>query len=131
MTTAEVIRAYFHAFNAGNPEGIFALLAEDVIHDINEGASEVGIDKFRAFKAHMDRCYKEQILNLQVWEDGERGASELIVKGSYIETDSTLPEATGQSYTIPAAAFFEVRDGKIIRVTSYYNLRGWLAAIGG
>lgn len=130
MTTAEAIRAYFAAFNANDPEGIFALLDENVVHEINEGPTEVGLEAFRRFKAHMDRCYREQILDLQVWEDGQRGASEFTVEGAYIATDAPLPEATGQTYTISAAAFFTVRGGKIVKVTSYYNLRGWLQAIG-
>ena len=129
MGTAAAIRAYFEAFNNNDPEAIFALLHPDVAHDINEGSTEVGIQAFRDFKAHMDRCYKEQIVDLQVWEDGTRGASEFKVNGSYIQTDGDLPAATGQSYSIPAAAFFDVVDGKITRITSYYNLKAWIAAI--
>ncbi len=131
MTTSELIHAYFDAFNRHDAEGMLALLSEDVIHDINEGGREVGKDKFRAFKAHMDRCYREQITELVVMENGAFGAAEFLCSGEYLATDSGLPEATGQKYAIPAAAFFECRNGQIIRVTSYYNLRQWIAAVGG
>jgi len=131
MTTAELIHAYFDAFNRHDAEGMLELLSEDVIHDINEGGREVGKDKFRAFKAHMDRCYREQITELVVMENGSFGAAEFLCSGEYLATDSGLPEATGQKYAIPAAAFFESRNGQIIRVTSYYNLRQWIAAVGG
>lgn len=129
LTTAQAIACYFEAFNAKQVSNLLDLLDEDVVHDINEGGTEVGRDAFAAFKAHMDECYNEQIADLQIWEDGERGASEFTVNGTYIKTDSGLPEATGQAYSIPAAAFFVVKHGKITRITSYYNLRGWIQAI--
>jgi steroid delta-isomerase-like uncharacterized protein len=127
--TESLIRAYFDAFNRHDAEGMLATLAEDVVHDINEGEREVGKDAFRRFKAHMDECYREQIVDLVVMTNGARGAAEFTVQGEYIKQDGDLPAATGQRYAIPCAAFFEVRDGQIVRVTSYYNLRGWIAAI--
>lgn len=127
--TESLIRAYFDAFNRHDAEGMLATLADDVVHDINEGGTEVGKDAFRKFKAHMDDCYREQIKDLVVMVTGNRGAVEFTCEGEYLKTDGSLPDAHGQRYAIPAAAFFEVRDGKIGRVTSYYNLRGWIAAI--
>ena len=127
--TERLIRAYFDAFNANDPERLLATLADDVAHDINEGPTEVGIDTFRRFKAHMDECYQEKIVDLVVMTSGERGAAEFAVEGRYIKTDGPLPTATGQRYFIPAAALFTVQNGKISRVTSYYNLKGWIAVI--
>lgn len=131
MSTYELIEAYFANFNAHDAEGMLSLLSDDVVHDINEGHREVGKDKFRAFKAHMDECYREQISDLVVMTNGDRGAAEFTCSGTYMKTDSGLPEANGQTYAIPAAAFFEVSDGKISRVTSYYSLSGWMSAVGG
>jgi steroid delta-isomerase-like uncharacterized protein len=127
--TEQLIRAYFDAFNAHDAEALLSTLADDVVHDINEGPQEIGIDKFRAFKAHMDRTYREHIHDLVVMVNGERGAAEFMCEGTYLVTDGELPAASGQTYNIPAAAFFTVRDGKIQRVTSYYNLRQWIASI--
>jgi steroid delta-isomerase-like uncharacterized protein len=41
-----------------------------------------------------------------------------------------LPEATGQTYHLRVGAFFEARDGRITRVTNYYNLQSWLRMVG-
>lgn len=128
---SDLIRAYFDAFNQHDADGMLATLADDVAHDINEGGREVGKAAFRAFKAHMDDCYREQIRDLVIFENGTRGAAEFVVEGEYLKTDEGLPEATGQKYAIPCAAFFEEKDGKLVRVTSYYNLQGWIQAIGG
>jgi steroid delta-isomerase-like uncharacterized protein len=57
------------------------------------------------------------------------------VEGRYIATDPSLPPGTpparGQSYRLAAGAFFDLRDGRIARVTNYYNLTAWIRAIGG
>lgn len=127
--TEALMRAYFDAFNRHDLEGMLATLSNDVIHDINEGGREVGIEAFRKFKTHMDACYREQIVNPIFMIGGNHGTTEFTVEGEYIGTDAGLPEATGQKYSVPAAAIFEVTDGKISRVTSYYNLRAWIAAI--
>lgn len=127
--TESLIQTYFDAFNRHDAEGMLATLAEDVAHDINEGGREVGKDAFRRFKAHMDECYREQIRDLAIMTNGNRGAAEFTVEGEYIKKDGDLPEANGQRYSIPCAAFFEVDGEKITRVTSYYNLRAWTAAI--
>lgn len=124
-----LIRAYFDAFNRHDLEGMLDTLADDVIHDVNEGGREVGKDAFRRFKEHMDLCYREQITDLVVMTIGDRGAAEFTCSGEYLATDGPLPEARGQKYAIPAAAFFECANGKITRVTSYYNLKGWIEAI--
>lgn len=124
-----LITVYFDAFNRGDVEGQLATLHPEIEHDINEGSTEVGLEAFRKFKAHMDSCYREQIRDLVVMGNGPRGAAEFIVDGEYIATDAGLPEATGQRYSIRAAIFAEEREGKIGRMTSYYNLKGWIAAI--
>lgn len=127
-----MIKTYYAAFNAGDRETMFSLLADDVVHDLNQGGSEVGLDTFRAFMVRMDRCYKETLEDIVIFEsvDGSRAAAEFNVRGEYLSTDEGLPEANGQTYLIPAGAFFTLRDGKIARVTMYYNLQEWLRQIG-
>jgi len=127
--TERLIREYFDAFNRHDAEALLATLSDDVVHDINEGATETGIEAFRRFKAHMDETYREQITDLVVMTSGDLGAAEFTCSGTYLKTDGPLPEATGQTYSISAAAFFTVTGEKIVRVTSYYNLKGWLEAI--
>ena len=126
-TTRTLIESYYATFNAGNRENFLALLTDDVIHDINQGGSEKGKHAFRVFLERMDRCYKENIADIVVLvnEDGTRAAAEFTVHGKYLSTDDGLPEATGQTYVIPAGAFFTLRDGKVARISNYYNLPEW------
>lgn len=128
----EVVLSYYAAFNRGDAEAMLALLAEDVRHDINQGGSEHGIEAFRAFLARMARCYREQLRDIVVTstQDGCRAAAEYVVQGEYLQADAGLPPARGQRYVLPGGAFFELREGRIARVTNYYNLQDWLAQVG-
>ncbi|PHK95964.1 isopropylmalate/homocitrate/citramalate synthase [Pseudoroseomonas rhizosphaerae] len=131
--TETLIRSYYDAFNAGDVEGMLALLTEDVAHDINQGARETGVPAFRAFMARMNAHYREQLRDVvvMVGENGTRAAAEFTVHGTYLATDAGLPEARGQAYVLPAGAFFEVREGRIARVSNHYNLADWIAQVGG
>jgi steroid delta-isomerase-like uncharacterized protein len=124
---------YYTAFNSGDWEGMLACLSDDVAHDINQGARQVGKDAFRSFLAHMERCYAEQLhdLVLMASTHGTRGSAEFVVHGQYLTTDDGLPEATGQRYVLPAGAFFAIENGLITRVTVYYNLADWEAQVIG
>jgi len=51
------------------------------------------------------------------------------LRGTYLATDSGLPEARGQSYVLPAGGFFSIRDGQISRIVTYYNLADWVAQV--
>ena len=134
MSPAEtLIRLYYAAFNRGDEAAFLALLADDVVHDVNQGGRETGRDLFARFLTRMNRSYRERIEDLVVLTEpsGTRAAAEFTVHGSYIQTDEGLPEAAGQPYVLPAGAFFELRDGKVARISNYYNLQDWLRQVGG
>jgi steroid delta-isomerase-like uncharacterized protein len=44
-------------------------------------------------------------------------------------TDAGLPEATGQTYKLPAGSFFTLEGDKITRVATYYNLSDWIKQV--
>ncbi|MBH8578586.1 ketosteroid isomerase-related protein [Bisbaumannia pacifica] len=131
MHPQDVIQAYYDAFNGGDMDAFLALLTEDVAHDINQGERQVGKAAFADFMAHMNRCYRERLEDLVILPhaDGERAAAEFVVHGEYLTTDEGLPEARGQRYVLPAGAFFTLRDGKVARISNYYNLTDWLAQV--
>ncbi|UXS02891.1 ketosteroid isomerase-related protein [Agrobacterium tumefaciens] len=132
MTASETIRAYYDAFNRQDMEAFLALLTDDVVHDINQGERQAGKAAFASFMDHMNRCYKEALTDMVIMaaEDGKRASAEFVVNGEYLVTDEGLPEANGQKYVLPAGAFFELKNGKVARVTNYYNLNDWIAQVG-
>ena len=129
--TMALIARYYAAFNAMDIEAILACLTDDVAHDINQGARETGKDAFRAFLGRMDHAYSEQLRDIVIMTstDGTRAAAEFMVHGVYKVADDGFPPAHGQSYVLPAGGFFGITDGKISRVSVYYNLTDWIAQV--
>lgn len=128
MTTLELVRKYYDCFNAKDFEAQLSLLTDDVIHDINQGERQTGKEAFRKFLGIMDTNYDEFLDNIVIMatEDGKRASSEFICNGTYKVTAEGLPVARGQKYRLPVGAFFEIENGKISRVTNYYNLEDWI-----
>lgn len=132
MTATDLIAAYYDAFNAGRTDDMLAFLHDDVEHHVNEGKIRHGRDRFAEFNAHMTECYRETLTDMVIMANdaGDRAAAEFVVNGTYLKTDPGLPKASGQTYRLPAGAFFTIRDGRIARVTTYYNLADWMAQVG-
>ncbi len=131
--TAQLIRDYYAAFNAGQTDAMLEFLTDDVIHDVNQGERREGKERFRAFNARMDHNYSEQLKDIVVMvsKDATRASAEFNVHGVYKNSEDGLPPAQGQKYVLPAGTFFAIRDGKIARVTTYYNLTDWITQVAG
>ena len=131
QATVQLLQKYYEAFNAQDMDTFLSLLTDDVIHDINQGDREIGKDTFSAFMDRMNKNYKETIVDIVVMsnEVGDRAAVDFTVLGEYLATDQGFPKADGQTYKLPAGAFFDIRDGKVARVTNYYNLEDWIAQV--
>ena len=127
----DTVRRYFEAFNAGDIDAMLECLSDDVAHHVNEGQVRLGKDKFRAFCEHMSHCYEEELTDMVVFysDDQTRAAAEYIVNGRYISTDPGLPEATGQTYRLPAGSFFSLKNAQITRVVTFYNLAEWRSQV--
>ena len=123
-----LIGRYYAAFNAGNAAGMLDSVAEDVEHRVNEGGIRRGREKFAEFCSHMGVSYREELKDLVIFanDEGTRAAAEFVVHGTYLKTDAGLPEAKGQTYILPAGGFFDLKDGQITRVTTFYNLKDWV-----
>lgn len=126
-----VLEQYYQCFNAADYDGMLALLAEDVLHEPSQGEPRPGKRLFREFLQHMERCYKEQVHApvIMVSADGTRAAAEFMLTGTYLQTDSDLPPASGQQYRLRVGTFFEFTNGRITRVSNHYNLPHWLHQI--
>ena len=129
--TRKLVTRYYDAFNAGDVDGMLACLSKRFVHDVNEGVRRRGKAKFREFVEHMNRCYRERLTDIVVMAstDGTHAAAEFTVNGKYLATDPGLPEASGQRYKLPGGAFLKINDDGIARVTTYYNLKDWVAQV--
>ena len=131
MSATDVLRRYYDAFNRHDWSTMLGLLTDDVVHDVNQGECEVGLSAFTAFLGRMDHAYRETVSDLVVMAtpDGARAAAEFVIDGEYLVAGEGMPPAHGQRYRLPVGAFFELREGRIARVTNYYNLADWLRQV--
>ncbi len=131
-TSTALVTSYYAAFNRRDWPAMLGHLTSDVVHDVNQGDREVGLAAFTAFLARMDHAYRETVVELVVMPsaDGRRAAAEFVIEGTYLVADAGMPPARGQAYRLPVGAFFEIVDGKVARVTNYYNLADWLRQVG-
>src|SRR4051794_20077683 len=95
QSTIDLIQRYYAAFNSGDMAAFENLLADDVVHDINQGEREIGKAAFRAFMQRMNGAYKEHLTDMVVFanDDGTRAAAEFVVNGEYLKNDPGLPPA--------------------------------------
>jgi steroid delta-isomerase-like uncharacterized protein len=122
---------YYDAFNRGDAKAMLSLLADDVVHEPSQGEPRHGKAAFAAFLDHMNRCYRERVIDpiFLVSAQGDRAAAEFDLEGEYLATDGDLPPAHGQRYRLRVGTFFEIVDGRIARVSNHYNLADWLRQV--
>lgn len=131
MTALETVKQYYAAFNQQNWSQMLALVHQEIKHEPNQGETRVGKEKFQEFLKSMDEAYEEKLTDMVFFtsEDGSRVAAEFTVNGIYKKGEEGFPPAHGQQYRLPAAAFLEVKDGKVSRVSTYYNLPLWIKLV--
>ena len=126
----ELIKKYYDHFNKQEFDQMIGCLDKNIVHELNEGDSQEGLDAFKAFMKVMDAHYSEQVKELLVFEgNANRFAAEFFIDGVYKKSQDGLPEAKNQKYYIRVGAFFEVKDQKITRVTNHYNLKNWIEVV--
>ena len=121
-TSALVLR-FCAAYSRADVDGLLDCLSDDVVHDVNQGDRETGKAAFRAYVTQHMRSYREEWRDVVVMsiDDGTRAAAEFSVHGVYQSAAPGLPAAQGQRYTLTAGVFFAIHQGKIARITPYYN----------
>lgn len=131
MDSKSIIQNYYKHFNSKNYAEMLNTLSENIIHEVNQGKERHGKKLFADFLQHMDTCYDENLTEIFIYQtqDPSRIAAEFIVNGTYKRTDSGLPEARNQKYSLPAAAFFTIKNEKIEKIVTYYNLPKWVELV--
>lgn len=131
MPALDIVKQYYAAFNNKDWAGMLALVDPEIRHEPNQGDVRIGIEKFTEFLGMMDTSYEETLTDMVFFTEpsATRVAVEFTVNGIYKKGEEGLPEAHGQQYVLPAAAFVEVKNEKITRVTTFYNLPLWIKLV--
>lgn len=131
MNALETAKQYYSAFNNKNWQEMLDLVHTEILHEPNQGDPRMGKEKFTEFLQMMDQSYEENLTDMVFFTEpsGTRISVEFVVNGIYKKGEEGMPEAHGQRYVLPAAAFLEVKEGKISRVTTFYNLPHWISLV--
>ncbi len=132
MDALKIVKDYYAAFNDKDWNGMLALVGDDIRHEPNQGEPREGKELFRAFLQKMDDSYEETLTNMKFYVSEENDgciSAEFTVNGIYKKAEKGLPPAEGQAYVLPAASFLKVKDGKIVRVATHYNLELWIELV--
>ena len=130
-TASNVVVKYYDALNLQDVETCLGLLDDDVVHDVDQGRREIGKAAFGAFMERRNTHYREHIFDIEVMvnQDGTRAAAEYTLLGVYLAGNQVMPAAAGQTYRLLGGAFFEIRAGRIARVSTCYNLQDWMEQV--
>jgi steroid delta-isomerase-like uncharacterized protein len=130
--TINLVKTYFEALNKKDMNLFFSIMDSNVEHDIDDGSVEHGIGKFKVFMQKGADSFNEKLDNIviMVSDDGKYAAARWIDHGVYYKDYAGLDvRASNQKYTLPGGHFFEVRDGKISCVATYYNATDFMKQI--
>jgi len=131
MAASDIVKQYYSSFNQKDWQGMLDLVHSEIRHEPNQGDVRIGKELFTEFLKMMDDSYEETLTDMVFFTEPNdaRVAAEFTVTGVYKKGEDDMPVAHGQTYVLPAAAFLEVKDGKISRVTTYYNLPLWIKLV--
>ena len=122
--TIDTLKRLFAALNASDRDAIAALMAGEVVFDTFEGVRHIGRDKVRWALAERANAYRETYRDLVIMteDSGRRAAAEFTLRGFYQSQASGMPEASGQAFSVPGGAFFDMEnDGRVLRVSFMLN----------
>ncbi len=121
------------AWNAHDPQRLAALYAEDAVVDVRIASNQVfrGPDEVAAWAAGTFAAVPDLRFEIgRAFVAGDLVALEWVYTGTYTGQLPGLPPGAGQALRVPGATVFELRDGKIVRETLYYDLYLFLIQTG-
>lgn len=129
--THELIKKYYDSILSQNLSEFLGLLTIDVVHEINQGNTEIGREKFKTFIAEQFSHGKIKIDDLIILTspDGKYATTRFLCSGNYAKSIEGFGPAKNQYWKIPVVSFFKVSNGKISHVAVYYNQNEWMKQI--
>jgi steroid delta-isomerase-like uncharacterized protein len=126
-----IIEDFFKAMNEHDVEGMAACCSENVVADeVAEPEPFVGVDNFKKSYSEVFQGYPDCIADVdERFVDGDavichvrwRATNSGVFRGS---------EPTGKKVDLRIAYFFQLKDGRINRITEYYDVATILAQQG-
>ncbi|MBS0288168.1 MAG: nuclear transport factor 2 family protein [Proteobacteria bacterium] len=127
----KLIEEFYKHFNAKDLDKMYAMLSDNVQHEMNDGGMQKGKAAFVKMIQDSTKNYQENVDNViyMVSDDGKHVATKFTFKGKYISTDESNIPAKGQSYQANAINYFDIENGKIVTAMCWYNHQDWIKQV--
>lgn len=119
----KIIENFYNYFNNSDLEKLFALISENVTHEINHNGVKMGKEEVIQCLEYSKEHYKEQVSNLvyMISDDARYVSVRFVVNGEYLKTDESKIPATGQTYVLDVFNYFEIRNNQIVDAKYFYD----------
>lgn len=120
----QVVTAWIEAHNAQDVDRMIALTAEDltVRNTSGSGPGPRGRDQVAAFWTTFFATFPDHHMDLrEVTIDGDRVFAEVVEDGT-MDGPMGAAQPTGQHFSIEAAFRFDLTDGRISTIASYWDM---------
>jgi steroid delta-isomerase-like uncharacterized protein len=122
---------YVAAWNSHDTEKIVSFYTDDIVYeDVALGQIKRGKEELRALDNYYFAAFPD--VNFEVkssFISGDWSASEWVMSGTHKGDMPGLP-ATGKRFSIRGTSVAELKEGKIKRISHYYNWMDFLQQIG-
>ena len=120
------------AWNAHDVDRIATFYTDDCVkEDIAIGRATRGKDKMKALISGAFTAMPDLRIELvTLFDCGDWAATEWIMSGGYSKDFPGMPRATGRRFSVRGATVMELRDGKISRISDYWNFASLLQQVG-
>jgi steroid delta-isomerase-like uncharacterized protein len=120
------------AWNVHDVHKIATFYTDDCIkEDLAVGAATRGKEEMKALIRGAFTAMPNLKIELQMlFSSGGCAASEWVMSGTYSVNYPGMPSATGKDFKIKGASIMELRNGKISRISDYWNYASFLQQVG-
>lgn len=131
IDTVGTVETLLDALDKRDGGALAELLDGDVAYDDGLGVRAIGAEAVRDALIRRASALDERHGDRVLMQAEGRIAVETTLRGRYETTLPGLPEATEQSYSVPACLIFEFQGGRVARITRYLDSQGFLESLAG
>jgi steroid delta-isomerase-like uncharacterized protein len=130
--TETIVKKFIEFANSGNLNMIDELFTENCIYeDVPDQMSYYGIDEVKSFLGELYEWSPDlKVEYTSTFYKDDWAAAEWIWSGTQTGEIKGLIEATGRQYSIRGTTIFQFKNGKIKRLSDYYNAGRFLYQLG-
>ena len=128
----DMLRGENAAWNAHDVKSIAAFYTDDCFkEDIAVGKATRGKEEMKALIAGAFTAIPDMKIELvTLFCCGEWAATEWVMSGSYSSDYPGFPLAAGKYFSVRGASVMKLHDGKISRISDYWNFASFLQQVG-